>query len=61
MSEELMKIHKTLIQDAIQVAEEDGFDVTIESQCCGCARMTLEISAKEDENGSNGAVILRSA
>lgn len=60
MSDEQMKIHAELIADAIQVAEESGFDVTIENQCCGCSKMTLEISAKEDTDGSNSRMIMRS-
>lgn len=56
-----MKDHVQLIQEVIKAAEVDGFDVTIENGCCGCSRMTLEISAKDDTNGSNSLMIMRSA
>jgi hypothetical protein len=53
--------HAMIIKSAVDNAEADGFDVTLENGCCGCSKMTLEISAKEDLNGSNGLVIVRSA
>ena len=35
--------HAKAITDAIEAAEADGFETTIENECCGCSRMTLEV------------------
>lgn len=53
-----MKDHVQLIQATIKAAKADGFDITLENRCCGCSRMTLEISAKEDTFGSDSVVIM---
>lgn len=56
----LMMEHFQKIKRMISAAEVDGFDVTLENQCCGCSKMTLEISAKDDVNGTDGLVLLGS-
>lgn len=53
-----MMEHFQKIKEVVRAAEADGFDVTIENECCGCSRMTLEISAKDDTNGIGGLVLL---
>jgi hypothetical protein len=56
---QILRDHAMIIKSAIDNAETDGFDVTLENECCGCSKMTLEISAKEDLNGHNSVVIAR--
>lgn len=57
--EPTLKERALMIADVIQTMEEEGFDITLENRCCGCSRMTLEISAKEDMHGSDSVVAMR--
>ena len=33
--------HEQAIKNAIQHAEDDGYTVEIENECCGCSKMYL--------------------
>ena len=40
--------HKKAIQLAIAAAELDGFDVFVDSQCCGCSQINLVITPVDE-------------
>lgn len=50
--------HVVTIKAAIREAEQDGYVVGINNECCGCGTMSLEIGPDVNAWGTDAAIVI---